>query len=225
LEFELASLPEEMEALEGYFRWYRPRPGDIVFDVGAYCGVSTYLFSKQVEPQGKVVSFEPDATNFALLQRNVDRHGLSNVVPLNLAISDVSGSEQFCSEGNLGSALARDLSRASTGNVDKVRTISWEDACQQYGVPAFAKIDIEGSEVQVLAAARSFLAKHSTQFVLDTNHWVDGVRTSKAVEQLFADCGYVAESSDQFGFMTTWARKRDGQEDISKFGSAVVVSS
>ena len=99
-------------------------------------------------------------------------------------------------------------------------TISWEDACQQYGVPAFAKIDIEGSEIQVLASARSFLSKHSTQFVLDTNHWVDGVRTNKAVERLFAECGYVAESSDEFGFMTTWARKGDSHKNTSDISNA-----
>jgi hypothetical protein len=38
LAFEIASMPEEMEAIESYFRWYRPRPGDLVFDMGSYGG-------------------------------------------------------------------------------------------------------------------------------------------------------------------------------------------
>jgi hypothetical protein len=46
LEFELASFPEEEDAIEGYFHWYLPVPGDIVYDVGAHCGVSSYFFSK-----------------------------------------------------------------------------------------------------------------------------------------------------------------------------------
>ena len=41
LQFEMASFPEEEEAIEEYFRWYRPKPGDTVFDMGAHCGIST----------------------------------------------------------------------------------------------------------------------------------------------------------------------------------------
>lgn len=42
LEFEVNSVPEEEDAIEEYFHWYRPGEGDAVFDLGAYCGVSTY---------------------------------------------------------------------------------------------------------------------------------------------------------------------------------------
>ena len=42
LDFELSSFPEEQSAIDDYFRWYTPRAGDVVFDLGAYCGVSTY---------------------------------------------------------------------------------------------------------------------------------------------------------------------------------------
>jgi len=48
LEFEMASFPEEEDAIEEYFRWYRPKSGDLVFDMGAHCGVSTYWLSKLV---------------------------------------------------------------------------------------------------------------------------------------------------------------------------------
>ena len=54
LEFELSSFAEEASAIDSYFRWYRPRPGDVVFDLGAYCGVSSYYFSQMVGPSGTV---------------------------------------------------------------------------------------------------------------------------------------------------------------------------
>ena len=84
--------------------------------------------------------------------------------------------------------------------------MTFEQACETYGVPAFAKIDIEGAEVAVLAAAAEFLTVHSIHFTLDTNHLVDGKLSNRAVEALFASCGYDVESSDESGFMTTWAR-------------------
>ena len=209
LEFELASFPEEEEAIESYFRWYRPKPGETVFDMGAYCGVSAYHLSKCVGPDGKVYAFEPDPINYSLLQRNIQRHALHNVVPLQIAVAGSEGCAEFCSEGTLGSSLSRQMTRATVGHVEQVPTMSLQGACERYGVPAFAKIDIEGSEIEVLSSSRAFLREHSIQFVLDTNHWVNGALTSSKVEAIFADCGYEAESSKEFGFMTTWARKCD----------------
>lgn len=207
VDFEIASFPEEAGAIEDYFRWYRPKPGDTVFDIGAYCGVSTYHFSKLVGPAGKVYAFEPDPTNFSLLQRNVERHELLNVVPIRVAIANSAGVAQFCSEGALGSCLSRNISRATVGHIEEVPTITLQDASERYGTPAFAKIDIEGSEIEVLSSSLAFLKEASIHFVLDTNHLVDGTLTSSRVEALFKDCGYVAESSNASGSMTTWAKK------------------
>ena len=59
LQFELASWPEEESAIESYFLWYQPKPGDLVFDIGAHCGVSVYHLSRLVGDAGLVVAFEP----------------------------------------------------------------------------------------------------------------------------------------------------------------------
>src|ERR1019366_141656 len=85
-----------------------------------------------------------------------------------------SGFADFFSEGALGSTLATHSSRISSGGITRVRTITFEQACVTYGVPAFAKIDIEGAEVAVLAAATEFLKSHPINFTLDTNHLVAG---------------------------------------------------
>lgn len=207
LEFELSSFPEEEAAINDYFRWYQPKAGDIVFDVGAYCGVSAYHFSKSVGPSGRVYAFEPDPVNFPLLQQNIARHSLSNVVPVQLAISDSSGFADFVSEGALGSTLVAHSNRVHGEGVTRVETITFEQACMTYGLPAFAKVDIEGAEVAMLAAAADYLKAHPINFTLDTNHIVaSGELSNRAVEEIFRACNYEVESSDQCGFMTTWAR-------------------
>ena len=208
LEFEIASMPEETEALQSYFHWYRPKVGDLVFDMGAYCGVSTYHFSKCVGESGKVIAFEPDPINYALLQRNIERHGLKNVVTLPFAIAGQSASAEFSSEGTMGSTLKRNSSRVTLGSIETVKTISLADACTAYGTPAFAKVDIEGSEIEMLSDSQAFLRQNDIQFALDTNHWLNGELTRTRVEQLFRQCGYEAESSDEHGSMTTWARRK-----------------
>lgn len=210
LEFELTSLPEETSALEGYFKWYRPQSGDVVFDAGAYCGVSAYHFAKMVGDSGHVYAFEPDSKNYAALKRNIERHGLTNVSALQLGLAGKSGFVDFHAEGALGSGLAQCANRPPAGTVERIETISLDEACGRFGVPAFAKIDIEGAEVEMLEGSREFLRNHAIQFAFDTNHTINGALTSGAVERILIRCGYEATSSASMGFMTTWARKHEG---------------
>lgn len=207
LEFEIASIPEELEAIDSYFRGWRPDRNDTIFDIGAYCGVSAYYFSQAV-PDGKVYAFEPDHLNYSLLLRNIERHELKNVVAVNAAIAARSGTDEFSSEGTMASSLKRHSCRATTGTIESVATLSFADACAKYGTPVFAKVDIEGSEIEMLSAAQVFLKDNSIQFALDTSHWVGGKPTNAAVEKIFSECGYEAESSADSGCMTTWARRR-----------------
>lgn len=204
LEFELSSFPEEMEAIGEYFHWYEPKPDDLIFDIGAYCGVTAYHLSKCV-PKGKVYSFEPDPINFRLLARNIKRHGLKNVTPLPYGISDKTEKAAFLSEGTLGSRLERHSTRTTIGDIYSVQTLSLADACARYGVPNLAKVDIEGSEIEMLAAAVPFLRSNPMQLAVDTNHWVNGKLTASAVEEIFRSCGYETESDDSVGLTTTWA--------------------
>ena len=111
----------------------------------------------------------------------------------------------------MGSLLKKHSSRATLGSIETIHTLSFEDACNHYGVPDFVKVDIEGSEIEMLTSSQSFLRQHSIQFALDTNHWTKGPTkkkelTASTVEKLFLECGYETHSSTAFGYMTTWAR-------------------
>ena len=208
LQFEMASFPEEEEAIEEYFRWYRPQPGDLVFDMGAHCGVSTYHLSKLVGPEGRVVSFEPDPVNYAILQRNIERHGLSNVTAESVAIAGHAGELAFSSEGTIGSSLTSLLQRESVGTVMRVQALTLADVFTRWGVPAFCKIDIEGAEVEVIASSAELLRKHRPNFALDTNHPKEnGQMTDGDVEAMFRSYGYET-ASEAKPLLTTWARPK-----------------
>lgn len=206
LEFEITSFPEEEETVHDYFRWYHAKPGDLVFDIGAHCGVSTYALSRAVGEGGRVVAFEPDPANYELLLRNIARHGLNNVTALRIAVAPTQGEADFYAEGTFGSVLATDSARSTMGSAVTIDTLTLADACRRFGTPAFVKMDIEGSEVRVLEASRDLLLGNPITFALDTNHWVRGQRTTQTVERIFTECGYEVFSSDESGSMTTWAR-------------------
>ena len=208
LQFEMASFPEEEEAIEEYFKWYRPKTGDMVFDMGAHCGISAYHLSKLVGESGKVVAFEPDPVNYEILKRNIDRHGLTNVIAERAAIAGTAGKLGFNSEGSIGSSLQSLLLRNSVGSTVMVDAITLADAFERWGTPAFCKIDIEGAEIDVLTNSAEVLKKHPTHFALDTNHpKANGEMTSGEVEQIFKSYGYEV-MSEANPLLTTWARPR-----------------
>jgi FkbM family methyltransferase len=206
LQFELASLPEEDDAIQGYFRGYPVQPGDTVFDIGAHCGVSTYHFSRLVGPGGRVIAIDPDPLNYDLLLRNIERHNLDNVTAVKLDIVDSRGQAKFYCEGAIGSSyLASDSPRAAFGSVQVVETITLGDGFERWEVLALCKIDIERTEIEALAAARELLDMWRMQFTIDTNHFVNGQLTNLAVERLFSSCRYEVESLPIESMRMTWA--------------------
>jgi FkbM family methyltransferase len=63
-------------------------PGDSVLDIGANIGQYSRFLSHCVGPTGRVYAFEPIPETFDFLSNNIRRRGLSNVEPLNFALSD-----------------------------------------------------------------------------------------------------------------------------------------
>lgn len=204
LQFEMAFFPEELEAVEDYLRDYKPQFGDLVFDIGAHCGVSSYFLSELVGDTGRVICFEPDPTNFELPTRNIARHGLRNVTAVQMAVAGSSGTLAFNSEATLGSGLLSLLDRESVGDIVEVQAITLGEAFRRWGVPKLCKIDIEKAEIEVLRSSSGVLKQHKPYLVIDTSHIIDGVPTSGAVEQILRECGYRVETGG--AFTTTWAR-------------------
>jgi FkbM family methyltransferase len=208
IEFHLPSIAEEEEAIDTYFHWYQPKPGDLVFDLGAHAGVSTFFLSRAVGPTGQVYAFEPDPLAWASLMRNIECLGMTNVHPIQRAIAGERGKLAFQAEGSLGSALVSVASRQS-GDTVLVDAITFTDACEiAGGPPRFVKMDIEGAELEVIGAATEYLRGKQIDFAADTNHRVGGEFTSGRLENLFEQIGYESRSSNESGFLTTWARAR-----------------
>jgi FkbM family methyltransferase len=204
LSFYAPSLAED-DSMDAYTASYCPQPGDVVWDVGAHAGLTSYFLAEMVGPTGKVFAFEPDDTNYEFLLRNIDMHQLASVTPVKAALSDKTGTAIFCMDGTMSAGLTATLS-SSAANSREVKTLGLQDACEQFGsVPTYIKMDIEGAELSVVASSLDFLKQHPIHFSIESNHLVDGKFTSTPLEKLFAGIGYRAWSSDQFGQLFTWA--------------------
>lgn len=162
--------PFETSLLERYVR-----PGDVVLDVGANIGYYTLLLARLVGPNGRVHAFEPEPSNFALLEKNVRENGYQNVVLHQAAVGEASGTTQlFLSETNLGD---HQLGGAGNGRraVD-VRQVNIDEILADEERPiSFVKLDIQGAETGALRGMERAL-KRAGRLTIFTELWPEGLR-------------------------------------------------
>jgi len=81
-------IPEDLAERDAFVVQHLIVPGDSVIDIGASIGQYSRLLSRWVGPTGRVFAFEPIPETFDFLSNNIRKLGLSNVEPLNFALSD-----------------------------------------------------------------------------------------------------------------------------------------
>jgi FkbM family methyltransferase len=136
---------------------------DMIFDIGAYDGHKTAAFA---EISSKVISCEPDPDSFQILTTRF-RNLKSKVQLINCAVYNRQGKAvlQRNSKGSAFNTLNPEWKNIlEKDNVKRwsekirfekeieveVRTNTLDHLIGQYGIPDFIKIDVEGSELEVI---------------------------------------------------------------------------
>lgn len=154
------------------------RPGDVVWDVGANVGFFTVLAGRLVEPEGRVISFEPLPRAAEYLRRHVALNGLENVRVIEAAVGANTGPAQFEPSSSL--AMGH-LDAAGSVTVEVVRLDDVDDR-----LPTFVKIDVEGGEEAVLAGACKLLRVARPTLLVA----VHGETSGRACRRLLSETGY-----------------------------------
>jgi FkbM family methyltransferase len=124
------------------WRHYRPRAGDVVFDVGAGDGGETFWLTGLVGAEGRVIAVEAAPEPFARLSELVALNRWDNVEPRQVALA-----------GSPGTVSMSDSEDWVAGNVfegggAEVQAVTLDDLCAELGVERvdWLKMNIEGSE-------------------------------------------------------------------------------
>jgi FkbM family methyltransferase len=147
--------------------------GDTVIDVGANMGYITARLADYVGPGGSVIALEPVPDTFALLQRTVQRLGLSCVEPVNAAASNAPGRvvmeiPQDQGGENLYESRIISSPASATPRQISVPALRLDDLCNaREGRISFIKIDVEGHELEVITGARTLLTKHHPALLIE----------------------------------------------------------
>jgi FkbM family methyltransferase len=142
------------------------RTGDVAIDVGAHVGLFSTLFRLGVGPSGSVYGFEPMPETYRRFLRNVMYNRFTNVLPLQLAVSEQSGNALFHidleneGESSLLRRPEEDSCNVQVTSLDEI----FCDALPKR--PRVLKIDAEGVEPSILRGGSRLFETHAPDLVI-----------------------------------------------------------
>lgn len=138
----------------------RLRPGDTFVDVGAHAGYYSIMASKLVGKSGRVVAIEPSPRLFEMLKCNIAlNHRLDNIIIFNKAVADESKNVDLYSgpENNLGMTTVRKRDHFRWEAKVEAKNLAEILSSVDVVKPRLIKIDIEGSEFDMMSAVEPLL--------------------------------------------------------------------
>ena len=129
---------------------------DIVIDVGAHIGLFA-LFASQYCKSGKIYCFEPVGENYKLLLDNIKLNQLTNIIPLNCAVSNKLSKVKIFLHDDEASHSMYDsrfgvFKEGSSSNFVEVSSVTLNDFFRETKIKKcnFLKLDCEGAEYDII---------------------------------------------------------------------------
>jgi FkbM family methyltransferase len=159
------------------------RPGMVVADIGANVGYFSAFLSKKAGNNGSVHAFEPIPTTFEVLKDTLNLNGLSNVAPVNKAVSDSDGTvTMFLSHTHYMASIDSQWA-GSDGGETKVASTTLDSYFKQTGkFPDFIKMDIEGGGVSALKGMLHCITKNEPVLFLESHTGAEDAAIGAALQ-------------------------------------------
>jgi len=174
------------------------RQGDIVWDVGANCGI----FAFSCAHAARVIAIEADPFLCSILQRSIV-YGDAPVSLVCGAVFSSPGLAEFsiAMRGRAGNHISGIQASTQTGGSRAqlvVPTVTLDSLIERCGAPNLVKIDIEGAELDALQGASRLLNEVRPIIYMES-----GDETREAVQSILRRYNYKYESVDHSNWLCT----------------------
>jgi len=134
----------------------------VIIDIGANEGFYT-LKIKEILPKSKIIAVEPDPIAFKILRKNVESNKLKNIKITNKAVASKTGKIIFETVKGRTTVSATKVYEKYRKKYElkkiMVDSITLDDLCKEFNIEKIdlLKIDVEGSEFDVLKGSKNIL--------------------------------------------------------------------
>jgi FkbM family methyltransferase len=176
------------------------RPGDTIWDIGANVGLFTIAAAQRAGPTGLVLAIEPDIWLAALLQRTAaaQRPNAAPIHIMQVAVSGATGTQTLHianrnRASNHLSSVPEHSQAGGTRETYEVQCITLDSLLEeipnqspdQTPPPSLVKIDVEGSEIDLLNGSHRLLTTIHPIIMCESQH-----RNRPAITTIFNRYNY-----------------------------------
>lgn len=141
-----------------------------IIDAGAFIGDSAIVLSKFTS--GIVHSFEPDPSNFHLLQKTLGMNRIDNIVATNCALGNHTGTISLSTYKSASTQFENKAFEYESTIEAPVTTL--DHYVQQHNISVgLIKVDVEGAEQLLLQGAKETICKQRPTLLISIYHSAD----------------------------------------------------
>ena len=171
-DFERGFYVRDIEVETSQYIQHTLNSGDCFWDIGANLGFFSMLASQCVGSTGQVHSFEPTPESFQRLAEHIEMNSMKNITAHNCALSDYNGFASINSPDKVNHGM-NFISKHEDGQI--IVQIGDDMSLMP---PTLIKIDVEGSEPQVIKGLSQTIAKHLPKLIIEFSEpWLNRFNT------------------------------------------------
>ncbi len=174
------------------------RTGDTAVDVGAQIGYLTLVMATAADRTTAVISFEPESSNIARFNANMELNGVTNVTLIEKAVSEHEGMLKLylSADENAGTHSTVFVEGNVSERFVEIPATTLDAAIGALGQDHvdLVKIDVEGGEIDVIKGAERVLEHHRPVVIAELSDALQRARGSscQAFKEYMKDYGYEA---------------------------------
>ena len=193
-----------------YERYYKPKEGDVILDVGANLGAFSIRSSRSVGEGGRIVAVEPESTNFRLLRENVQMNGCKNITPIRTALGEQPGKASLNVYKKRGNNSFIRKKTESLEHQEEVQMGTIDELVSECGLSRLSliKVDTEGYELKVLQGGKKTIQNLKPKIVGEAHPHISDA--ASVILSYLEEYGY--DGSSQFRFPDTRRYSMHGPE-------------